>query len=144
MLKYFIFGISGEEWRKNMLAYWAEFEKIKHRLPKNGVAAFEHRDLHDSEIKQISFKGCIKKIITKNLLVEIENESYAGTFVHEDVKEFSFKYVSDNKKYSYLCQYLYGEILLDSGLWNHSFICSDSMEVSIRCGKIKWVSKTHK
>lgn len=140
MLKYFTLEeLPREEWDKRLLAYWAEFDKVKHRLPKNVVNAFHNRNLHDSEIKQISFhtveKSKYKRL--KTVTVAIANDVYAGTFIHEGVLEFSSNY-SFTQKYVMLCEYLYGEILFENGNWTHSFVCSDSMEVFIRCKKIKW------
>jgi len=139
-MKYFINGISDEQWGKNMIAYWHEFDRISHRLPKGVVNAFKNRFLHDSEIVSIDiFNRLQNKKSAKIVQVKISNDSYSGIFSHEHVFELTYNYaIRDSHDYGYLCEYKYGEILIEGDMWIHSFTCLDSTEVVIKCKKIIW------
>jgi len=121
--------------------YSSEFDHISHRLPKNVVNAFRNRFLHDSEIVSIDISNRVRnKRIEKIVQVKITNESYSGIFSHLDVFELKLDYTIHGYyvRYGHLCEYLYGEILLEGDMWIHNFTCSDSTEVMIKCKKIIW------
>ena len=140
-MKYFIEGISEEQWANNMSLYWKNFDSLKSKLSSETAEIFSSKHLHDSEITAVLFK---KEKAQKNnvydLIVSIKNEVFEGDIVHQDVCLY-FNSYSDTSKYKYLCEYLYGEILYENHLWIHNIKYSQDNELSVQCKKIQWIKR---
>ena len=138
-MKYYIDGISDEQWEKNVAAYRREFDRLAHRLPPDVLNVLEN-GLHDSDVLSISvYNRAASEGRAKIVQVKISNDRYYGNFVHEDVLELTFTYkIRGCSWYGYSCEYAYGEILLEGDVWVHNFTCQDSMEVIIKCKSIGW------
>lgn len=141
-MKYFIEGTDDNQWEQNMISYWKLFDTVSADLPKRVVKTFTSKYLHDSEIESITcFRDYSKKRNNQyNVIIKINNEEFAGEFVHYDVREFTTKF-SMIGSFMYVSEYLYGEILKDGDYWTHNFLFSNAGEIFIKCKKIDWIKK---
>ena len=139
-MKYFLEDLSDEQWKYNMERYWAAFEKIKKKLPSNIAEILSSKFLHDSEILAFVFqKESEGNKFRYDLQIKIKNEEFEGSIVHRDVVDYQNTY-NNPLKDRFLCEYLYGEVYYEQGLWIHNVRYTLESELMIRCKKIEWVS----
>lgn len=163
-MKYFTkelwIGFQGENWKENdrlweenLIAYQAQYEKLKKRLDHNEFLFFKNTSLHDSSITDIVIRDLnnekykadrINVKIPTTIHIEVLHASSDSIYIlkYHDVRRFCFDSPTNSPLFytekNGISRWGYDEITLyDKKSLSHEIILASGTEISIVFGRIE-------